>query len=79
MSLTNTKQCLNARNGKTSHEGSRDTQRGDHNGDRGNNRFANSSSIGEVKDNYISHLSITNNGPRSNQLTKILEAILYLC
>ena len=79
MSLTNTKQCLGARNGKTSHGGSRDTHRGDRNGDRGNSRFANSSSTGEVKDNRISHLSITKDGPRSIQLTKILEAIPYLC
>ena len=79
MSLTNTKQCLGARNGKTIREGSRDTQRGDRNGDCGNSRFANSLSIGEVKDSHISHLSITKDGPRSNQLKKILKVIPYLC
>ena len=30
MSLTNTEQCLGARTGKTSREGSRDIHRGDH-------------------------------------------------
>ena len=79
MSLTNTKQCLGARNSKTSHGGSRDTHRGDRNGDCGNSRFANSSFIGEVKDNRISHLSITKDGPRSIQLTNILKAIPYIC
>ena len=62
MSLTNTEQCLGARNGKTSQEGSRDTQRGDRNGDRGNSRFTNSSFIGDT-DNHISHLSITKDRP----------------
>ena len=79
MSQTNTEQFLGIRNGKLSHVGSRDTHCGDCNGDCGNSRFANSSSIGEVKDNLISHLSITKDGPRSIQLTKILEAILFLC
>ena len=79
MSLTNTKQCLGARNGITSHGGSHDTHRGDLNGNRGNSRFANSSSIGEVKDNRISHLSITKDGLRSIQLTKILKVIPFLC
>ena len=81
MSLTNTEQCLGARNGKSSRGGSRNTNRGDRNGNRncGNSRFANSLSIGEVKYNRISHLSITKDGPQSNQLTKILEAIPYLC
>ena len=78
MSLTNTKQCLGARNDKTSHKGSRDTQRGDRNGDHGNSRFTNSSFIGDT-DNRISHLLITRDGPRSIQLTKILEAISFLC
>ena len=78
MSLTNTEQCLGARNGKTSCEGFPTTQRGDRNGDRGNSRFANSSFVGDT-DNRISHLSITKDGPRSIQLTKILEAIPYLC
>ena len=78
MSLTNTEQCLGARNGKTSHGGSRDTHCGDRNGDRGNSRFANSSFIGDA-DNRISHLSITKDGPRSIQLIKILKAIPYLC
>ena len=44
MSLTNAKQCLGARIDKTSHEGSYDTKRGDHNGDRG--RFG---EVGETK------------------------------
>ena len=79
MSLTNTKQCLDARNVKMSHGGSCDTQSGNHKGDCGNSRFANSSSIGEVKNNRISHVSITKDGPQSNQLTKILEGIPYLC
>ena len=64
---------------QTSHGGSRDTHCGDRNGDCRNSIFANSSSIGDVKDNHISHISITKDGPRSNQLTKILEAIPYLC
>ena len=61
--------------------GSRDTQcgDGDGDGDGGNSRFASSSSIGEGKDNPISHLLTTKDGPRSNQLIKILEAILHLC
>ena len=78
MSLTNTEKCLGARNDISSHEGSRDTRCGDCNGNRGNSRFTNSSSIGEIKDNRISHLSITNDGPGYIQLTKILKAILYL-
>ena len=87
MNLYNTKfisscpkqtQCLGARNGKTSREGSRDTQRGVCNSDCGNSRFANSSFIGDT-DNRVSHLSITKDGPRSIQLTKILETIPYLC
>ena len=73
--VINTQQCRDTRNGKPSHEGSR----GNRNGNCGNRRFANSLSIGEVKDNCISHLSITKDGPRSNQLTKILEVIPYLC
>ena len=77
MSLTNTEQCLGARTGKTKREGSRDTQRGDRNDNRGNSRFANPTSIGDT-DNLISHLSITKDGPRSIQLTKILEAIPFL-
>ena len=32
-----------------------------------------------MSNNCISHLSITKDGPQSNQLTKILEAIPYLC
>ena len=81
MSLTNTKQCLGTGTGISSREGSRDIQRGDCNcdRDRGNSRFANSSSIGEGKYNRISHLSVTKDGPRSIQLTKILEAIPFLC
>ena len=79
MSLTNTEEFMGARNGTSSRKDSRDTQRGDRNGDRGNSRFADSSSTGEVKDNRISHLSITKDGPRSIQLTKILEAIPFLC
>ena len=63
MSQTNTEQCLGTRNGKTSHGGSCNTHRGDRNGDCGNSRFANSSSIGKVKDNGIFHLSITKDGP----------------
>ena len=81
MSLTNTEQCMGAGNlnGTTSQKGSHDTKRGDHNGDRGNSRFASSSSAGEAIDNRISQLSITKDGPRSIQLTKILEAIPFLC
>ena len=79
MSLTNTEQCLGARNGISSHGGSRYTQRGDGNGNCENNRFANSSSTGEVKENRISHLLITKDGPRSIQLTTILGEIPYLC
>ena len=79
MSQTNTKQCLGARNDKSSHGGSRDTHCSDRNGDRGNSRFANSSFIGDVVCNLIPHLSITKNGPRSNQFTKILKVISYLC
>ena len=79
MSLTNTKQSLGAKNGKTSHGGSRNSHCGDLNGDCGNSRFANYSSIGEVKDNRISHLSVTKDGPQSIQLTKILKAISFLC
>ena len=79
MSLTNTKQCLGAGNGTSSCKGSRNTQRGDCNGDCGNSRFANSSSVGETIDNRISQLSITKNGPQSIQLSKILEAIPFLC
>ena len=79
MSLTNTKHCLGAGNGTSSRKGSRDTQRGDRYSDRRNSRVANSSSTGEVKDNCISHLSITKDGPRSMQLTKILKAIPFLC
>ena len=79
MFQTNTEQCVGARNGKSSHGGSRDTHSCDCNGNRGNSKFANSSSIGEAKDNRIFHLSITKYGPQSNQLTEILEAIPYLC
>ena len=79
MSLTNTEECMGARNGTSSRGGSRDTQWGDCNGDRGNSRFANSLSTGEVKDNRISHLSITKDGPGSIQLTKILEALPSFC
>ena len=79
MSLTNTEQCLGSRNGTLSSKGSRDTQCGDRNGDSGNNRFANFLSTGEVKDNRISQLSITKDGPQSIQLTKILKAIPLLC
>ena len=78
MSLTNTKQCLGARNDKTSHTVSRNTQHDNQNGDGGNSRFVNSSFIGDAE-NLISHLSITKDGPRSIQLTKILETIPYLC
>ena len=66
-------------NGTSSCKGSRNTQGGNHNGDCGNSRFANSSSAGEAIDNRISQLSITKDGPQSIQLTKILEAILFLC
>ena len=79
MSQTNTKQCLGARSGELSHGGSRGTHRGDRNGDHGNSIFANSSFVEELTSNCISHLSITKDGPRSNQLKKILEAIPYLC
>ena len=79
MSLTNTKQCMGVENDTSSRKGSRDTQRGDRNGDRGNSRFANSSSAGEAKDNLISQLSITKDEPQSIQLTKILEALPLLC
>ena len=78
MSLTNTEQCMGAENGTLSHKGSRNTQRGNRNGNLGNSRFTNSSSTGEVKDNHISHLSITKDGPWSIQLTKILEALPFL-
>ena len=79
MSLTNTEPCMGAGNGTPSQNGSRDTQRGNCNGDCGNSRFANSSSAGEAIDNRISQLSIIKDGPRSIQLTKILEAIPSLC
>ena len=79
MSQTNIKQCLGAINAKTSHGGSCDTHSGNCNSDCGNSRFTNSSFVGEVKDNQFSHLSIKKDRPRSNQLTKILEAIPYLC
>ena len=79
MSQTNTKHCLGSRNGKSSHRDSRNTHRNDRNGNRRNIRFANSSFIGELTNNCISHLSITKDGPWSNQLTKILETISYLC
>ena len=79
MSQTNTEHCLGAQNGESSHGGSRSTHYGDHNGNRGNNRFANSSFVGELTNNGISHLSITKDRSQSSQLTKILEAILYLC
>ena len=81
MSLANTEQCLGARNGTSSRKDSRDTQHSNRNRDRncGNNRFANSLSVGEVKDNCISQLSITKDGPCSIQLTKILEVIPLLC
>ena len=79
MSLTNTEQCMVVKNGTSSRKGSRDTQRSNHNGDCGNSRFTNSSSVGEAKDNCISQLSITKDGPRYIQLTKILEAIPLLC
>ena len=69
---------LGARTGKSSREDSCDTQRGDCNGDCGNSKFANLKFIGDT-DNCISHLSITNDRPRSIQLTKILKAIPYLC
>ena len=78
MSLTNTKQCLGARTGKTSRKGSRNTQRDGRNGDCGNSRFANIIFIGDT-DNHISHLSITKDGPRSIQLKKILDVIPFLC
>ena len=70
---------MGAGNGTLSRIGSCNTQRGDRNGNRGNSRFANSSSAGEVKDNRISQLSITKDGPQSIQLTKILKAIPLLC
>ena len=79
MSLRNTDQCMGVGNNTSSRKGSRDTQCGDCNGDHGNSRFANSSSAGEAIDNHISQLSITKGGPRSIQLTKILEAIPFLC
>ena len=79
MYLINTKQCLEAGNGTLSRKGSRDTQRSNGNGDCGNSTFANSSSTGEVKDNPISHLSITKDGPQSIKLTKILKTLPFLC
>ena len=79
MSQTDTKYCLSARNDKSSHGGSRGTHRGDRNGNRGNSRFANSLLVGELTNNRISHLSITKDRPQSNQLSKILGAIKYLC
>ena len=78
MSLTNTKQCLGARTGKTRRKGSRDTQCSNRDCDSGNSRFTIPTFIGDT-DNRISHLSITKNGPRSIQLTKILKAIPFLC
>ena len=48
---------MGAGNGTPSQKGSRDTQCNDRNGDRGNSRFANSSSVGEVKDNLMSQTS----------------------
>ena len=78
MSLTNTEQCMGVGNDTSSRKGSRDTQCGD-NDDRGNSRFANSSSVGEAIDNRISQLSITKDGHQSIQLTKILKAMPFLC
>ena len=78
MSLTNTEQCLGTRSGKTIWEGSRDTQRGDYNCVCGNIRFTNPIFIGDTN-NYISHLSITKDRPRSIQLTQILKMIPFLC
>ena len=78
MPLTNTEQYMGAGNGTLSRKGSCNTQRGDRNGNYGNNRFADSSSTGEVKDNRISQLSITKKWT-SIQLTKILEAIPLIC
>ena len=75
MSLTNTKQCIGVGNDTLSRKGYRDTQHGNRNGDRGNNRFANSSPAGETIDNR----PITKDGPRSIQLTKIIETIPLLC
>ena len=79
MSLINAKECMGARNGTSSREGYRDTQRGNRNGDCENSRFANFSSTGEVKDNCISHLSITKDGPRFIQLINILKALPFFC
>ena len=79
MSLTNTEQYMGARNGTLSRKGPHDTQCGDRNNNRGNSRFANSSSAEEVKDNHISQLSITKDGPQSIELTQILEAIPLIC
>ena len=70
---------MGAGSGTSSRKGFRDIQRGDRNGNRGNSRFANSSSTEEAIDNHISQLSITKDGPWSIQLSKILEAIPYLC
>ena len=79
MSQTNNEHCLGARNSKLSHEGFCGTHCGDCNGNWGNSRFTTSSFVGELTDNCIFHISITKDGPWPNQLTKILEAIPYLC
>ena len=79
MSLTNTKQCLGARNGKTSHGGFRGTNCGDCNDNCGNSSFANYSFVKKIANNRISNLSITKGRPQSNQLKKILKALPDLC
>ena len=72
---TNTQQCQDTKSGEPSHGGSRSTHRGNRNGDRGNSPFANSSLVGKLTKNRISHLSITKGGAWFTQLNKILEAI----
>ena len=79
MPQTNTKQCQDAKRGGSGHEGSRNTCRGDCNGDHGNSPFANSLFVEKLANNCISNFSITKNGPRSNQLNKILDMLSDLC
>ena len=75
MSLTNTEQCMGVRNKTSSRKGSRNTQRGDRNGDCGNSSFANYSFVEKLEDSCISNLTITKSGPQSNQLKKTLDTL----
>ena len=75
----NTNQYQDAGRGGQSQGGSCGRCRGDHNGDHGNNTVNNYSFERKLKDGYLSNLTITKSGPRSNQLKKILDALPDLC